>query len=88
MATDITPHPDEELARQPAGYWTGAAHRTIVGRIRAELAVDDLTQPRRGAAPPPWSRSVASFSGVAGVQDAHGSSWGYSRPICPPQRPV
>ncbi|WP_163549550.1 MarR family transcriptional regulator [Candidatus Frankia nodulisporulans] len=62
MATDITPHPDEVLARQPAGYWTGAAHRTIVGRIRAELAVDDLTQPHWwilnhvAGAPARWDR--------------------------------
>jgi hypothetical protein len=35
----------DELAKQPPGYWTGEAYRTIVGRIRAELGVEDLTQP-------------------------------------------
>ncbi|MCM3882857.1 MarR family transcriptional regulator [Frankia sp. R82] len=63
MTTDITPHPDEVLARQPAGYWTGAAYRTIVGRIRAELASEDLTQPHWwvlnhiAGAPARWDRA-------------------------------
>jgi hypothetical protein len=35
----------EELASQPVGYWSGEAYRRVVGRIRAELAVEDLTQP-------------------------------------------
>jgi hypothetical protein len=36
---------EEELAAQPIGYWTGAAYRAVVGRIRAELAVEQLGQP-------------------------------------------
>ncbi|MBQ0905769.1 MarR family transcriptional regulator [Micromonospora sp. U21] len=35
----------EELAAQPIGYWSGEAYRAVVGRIRAELAVEQLTQP-------------------------------------------
>lgn len=35
----------EELAAQPIGYWSGEAYRTVVGRIRSELAVESLTQP-------------------------------------------
>ncbi|WP_222106248.1 MarR family transcriptional regulator [Catellatospora sichuanensis] len=35
----------QELATQPIGYWSGEAYRRVVGRIRAELAVEDLTQP-------------------------------------------
>ncbi|MFB9902950.1 MarR family winged helix-turn-helix transcriptional regulator [Allokutzneria oryzae] len=39
-------HNDEELARQPIGYWSWAAHKAAVGHIRAALAEHDLTQPR------------------------------------------
>ncbi|MBB5934360.1 MarR family transcriptional regulator [Streptomyces zagrosensis] len=35
----------DELATQPIGYWSGETYRTVVGRIRTELAVEDLTQP-------------------------------------------
>jgi hypothetical protein len=35
----------QELASQPIGYWSGEAYRTIVGRIRADLAMEGLTQP-------------------------------------------
>ncbi len=33
------------LERQPIGYWSGHTHRTVVGRIRADLAINGLTQP-------------------------------------------
>jgi hypothetical protein len=36
---------EAELTAQPIGYWTGAAYRAVVGRIRAELAVEQLGQP-------------------------------------------
>ena len=36
---------EAELTAQPIGYWTGAAYRAIVGRIRADLAVEQLAQP-------------------------------------------
>ncbi|MFE0020695.1 MarR family transcriptional regulator [Amycolatopsis sp. NPDC059021] len=35
----------DQLAAQPIGYWSGAAYRAVVGRIRAELAKEKLTQP-------------------------------------------
>jgi hypothetical protein len=34
-----------DLARQPIGYWSGLTHRTVVGQIRADLAIEGLTQP-------------------------------------------
>ncbi|MCK9894449.1 MarR family transcriptional regulator [Frankia sp. AgB32] len=45
MTPHVPEYPDEVLARQPIGYWTGEAYRTIVGQIRADLAVEGLTQP-------------------------------------------
>lgn len=35
----------EELAAQPIGAWSGEAYRRVVGALRAQLAVEDLTQP-------------------------------------------
>lgn len=35
----------EELAAQPIGGWTGEAYRRVVGSLRAQLAVEGLTQP-------------------------------------------
>ncbi|GLW10443.1 hypothetical protein Misp01_55710 [Microtetraspora sp. NBRC 13810] len=37
---------DAELARQPIGYWSGAAHRAIIACIRGELAALGLSQPQ------------------------------------------
>jgi len=54
----------EELAAQPIGYWSGAAYRAVVGRIRADLAVEQLTQPHWwilnhvAGAPGTWSRAA------------------------------
>ncbi|CAO5227303.1 hypothetical protein [Frankia sp. AgKG'84/4] len=45
MATDIKKYPDEVLAEQPIGYWSGETYRRVVGRIRADLATEGLTQP-------------------------------------------
>jgi hypothetical protein len=53
----------EELAAQPIGYWSGATYRVVVGRIRAALAVEDLTQPHWwilnhvAGAPATWNRT-------------------------------
>jgi hypothetical protein len=53
---------EQELTAQPIGYWTGAAYRAVVGRIRAELAVEQLTQPHWwvlnhvAGAPGTWQR--------------------------------
>ncbi|ONH26975.1 MarR family transcriptional regulator [Pseudofrankia asymbiotica] len=45
MVTGLTEYPDEVLAAQPIGYWSGEAYRRVVGRIRADLATEGLTQP-------------------------------------------
>jgi hypothetical protein len=34
-----------DLARQPIGYWSGHTHRTVVGQIRSDLAIEGLIQP-------------------------------------------
>jgi hypothetical protein len=55
-------YPSEQLASQPIGYWSGEAYRSVVGRIRAELAVEGLTQPHWwtlnhvAGAPGTWNR--------------------------------
>ena len=60
----MTEYTREELAGQPIGYWSGAAYRAVVGRIRAELAVEQLTQPHWwtlnhvAGAPGTWSRTA------------------------------
>jgi len=54
----------EELAAQPIGYWSGAAYRAVVGRIRADLALEQFTQPHWwilnhvAGAPGTWSRAA------------------------------
>ncbi|MFF7453493.1 MarR family winged helix-turn-helix transcriptional regulator [Kitasatospora sp. NPDC008115] len=39
-------HPDAELIRQPAGYWTWAAYKAVVTRTRGALAELGTTQPQ------------------------------------------
>ncbi|MCX4906526.1 MarR family winged helix-turn-helix transcriptional regulator [Streptomyces sp. NBC_00878] len=62
-ATQPKPYPRDRLAAQPIGYWTGAAYREVVGRIRKELATESLTQPHWwilnhvAAAPARWTRT-------------------------------
>jgi hypothetical protein len=54
---------ETELTAQPIGYWTGAAYRAVVGRIRADLAVEQLGQPHWwilnhvAGAPGTWDRA-------------------------------
>lgn len=43
MAIKVYSH--EELAAQPIGAWSGEAYRQVVGALRGQLAVEDLTQP-------------------------------------------
>jgi hypothetical protein len=38
--------PDDELVRQPIGYWSWAAYKSVVGYIRKNLATVGLTQPQ------------------------------------------
>jgi hypothetical protein len=42
---DVRDYSTEELAAQPIGYWSGETYRTVVGRIRSDLAIESLTQP-------------------------------------------
>ncbi|MEU9570466.1 MarR family transcriptional regulator [Streptomyces massasporeus] len=54
----------DELAAQPIGAWTGEAYRRVVGAIRAQLAVENLTQPHwwtlnhASGAPGTWTRAT------------------------------
>lgn len=58
----IKAYPQDVLAAQPIGYWTGAANEIIVGSLRAALAKEDLTQPHWwtlnhvAGAPGEWTR--------------------------------
>jgi len=51
-----------DLVAQPIGYWSGAAYRAVVGRIRQDLAIERLTQPHWwilnhvAGAPGTWER--------------------------------
>ncbi|MGW6910960.1 MarR family transcriptional regulator [Streptomyces sp. NPDC054940] len=45
MSVTLREYAQEELAAQPIGAWSGEAYRLVVGAIRAQLAVEDLTQP-------------------------------------------
>jgi hypothetical protein len=64
MSTPLKEYPQEELAAQPIGAWTGQAYRLVVGAIRAQLAVEDLTQPHwwtlnhAAGAPGRWTRAA------------------------------
>ncbi|MGW0864387.1 MarR family transcriptional regulator [Streptomyces sp. NPDC002611] len=60
--TDLKEYSHDELAAQPIGAWTGMAYRSVVGALRAQLAVEDLTQPHwwtlnhAASAPATWTR--------------------------------
>ncbi|MDG5802326.1 MarR family transcriptional regulator [Streptomyces ossamyceticus] len=45
MGVALKEYSQEELAAQPIGSWTGEAYRHVVGALRAQLAVEGLTQP-------------------------------------------
>jgi hypothetical protein len=61
---NLQEYSNEELAAQPIGAWTGLAYRGVVGAIRAQLAVEDLTQPHwwtlnhASGAPGKWIRAT------------------------------
>ncbi|MER5311800.1 MarR family winged helix-turn-helix transcriptional regulator [Streptomyces sp. NPDC002773] len=50
QATDQAPAdpaaPDDLLATQPVGYWTGLAHSTVTAHLRDAMARVDVTQPQ------------------------------------------
>ncbi|WP_406282210.1 MarR family transcriptional regulator [Embleya sp. NBC_00896] len=60
----IREHTVEELAAQPVGYWSTAASRAVLGRIRADLGVERLGQPHWwtlnhvAGAPGTWTRTT------------------------------
>lgn len=39
-------HEDEELVKQPIGYWTWAANKTLSAFVRGRLAAIGITQPQ------------------------------------------
>jgi hypothetical protein len=45
VSVTLREYSQEELAAQPIGAWTGTASRLVVGALREQLAVEDLTQP-------------------------------------------
>ena len=45
MTVTLREYSQEELTAQPIGAWTGMACRLVVGALREQLAVEDLTQP-------------------------------------------
>ncbi|MFF8450280.1 hypothetical protein ACF06Q_21695 [Streptomyces leeuwenhoekii] len=55
---------EEKLAAQPIGAWSGEIYRRAVGALRAQLAVEDLTQPHWwilndiAGAPGTWTRAA------------------------------
>ncbi|MEU0105878.1 MarR family transcriptional regulator [Streptomyces sp. NPDC006251] len=63
-AEDLKEYPHEELAAQPIGAWTGQAYLRVVGALRAQLAVEGLTQPHwwtlnhAAGAPGRWTRAT------------------------------
>ncbi|MEU1278537.1 MarR family transcriptional regulator [Streptomyces sp. NPDC005805] len=60
----IKEYPRERVAAQPVGAWTGQAYRRVVGALRAELALEGLTQPHWwtlnhvAGAPATWTRAT------------------------------
>ncbi|GAA2419786.1 MarR family transcriptional regulator [Streptomyces glaucus] len=62
MSAPLKEYTQEELAAQPIGAWTGLAYRRVVGALRAQLAVEGLTQPHwwtlnhAAGAPGTWTR--------------------------------
>jgi hypothetical protein len=42
----VTAYSQEELVRQPIGYWSGEAYRRVADAIRGSLAANGLSQPQ------------------------------------------
>jgi hypothetical protein len=45
VSVTLREYSQEELAAQPIGAWTGVVCRLVVGALREQLAVEDLTKP-------------------------------------------
>ncbi|MFE7414340.1 MarR family transcriptional regulator [Streptomyces laurentii] len=60
--TPLKEYPHEQLAGQPIGAWASQAAWLVLGNIRAQLAVEDLTQPHwwtlnhASGSPGTWTR--------------------------------
>lgn len=50
------------LARQPVGYWTGVAHREVVGFVQAAIGRQGLSQPQW------WTLNTISGPGLTRAQ--------------------
>ena len=59
-------YPDDVIAAQPMGYWTDLAARAIIGALRGQLVVEQLTQPHWwtlnhvSGSPGTWTRTTLS----------------------------
>lgn len=57
-------YPDDVIAAQPMGYWTDLAARAVIGALRGQLAVEQLTQPHWwtlnhvSGSPGTWTRTT------------------------------
>ncbi|MFG2877866.1 MarR family transcriptional regulator [Streptomyces sp. NPDC048337] len=60
----IKEYPQDQLAAQPIGYWSGEAAKLAIGALRTALAEEDLTQPHwwtlnhLAGAPGHWTRTT------------------------------
>ncbi|WP_309058038.1 MarR family transcriptional regulator [Streptomyces sp.] len=64
MSVELKEYAQKDLAAQPIGAWTGTACRLVVGALREQLAVENLTQPHWwtlnhvAGAPGKWARAA------------------------------
>ncbi|WP_309052999.1 MarR family transcriptional regulator [Streptomyces sp.] len=64
MSVELKEYAQKDLAAQPIGAWTGTACRLVVGALREQLAVENLTQPHWwtlnhvAGAPGKWTRAA------------------------------
>ncbi|GAA3896997.1 hypothetical protein GCM10022244_04020 [Streptomyces gulbargensis] len=64
MSVTLKEYAQDEVAAQPIGAWTGMACRLVVGALREQLAVENLTQPHWwtlnhvAGAPGKWTRAA------------------------------
>ncbi|MEU6314168.1 MarR family winged helix-turn-helix transcriptional regulator [Streptomyces sp. NPDC047014] len=64
--------PDDLLASQPVGYWTGLAHAAVTRQLRDAMARIDVTQPQY------WVLNR--------VNGSNGGNGSYASPSAPPTR--
>ncbi|CAL9507639.1 MarR family transcriptional regulator [Streptomyces sp. enrichment culture] len=67
--------PDENLAAQPIGYWSGVVHKAVIRHLRDAMADLDITQPlwwtlnRLAVAGPDGASREALAAGLAPLAD-------------------